>query len=194
MFSILVFLGVQKCKEEEKKTYNTEYLRKEIHVTLTTSTYCPILSINTHLLGTFISCPLSLFSPLASFAMQCVAPSGGSIAFYNALVSHPHVFCLFICEHSWSQTFRSPPCVPQLKTERRLRRNFQTAQRDPWKRLRIPAKDGVSSKQKILLSFDFKSGFAERMKANMWNTWKPHSPHVVPFAYLFIYLSTLYRC
>lgn len=79
LFSILVFLDVQKCKEEEKKTYNTEYLRKEIHVTLTTSTYCQILSINTHLLGTFMTFSLSLFSPLASFAMQCVAPSGGSI-------------------------------------------------------------------------------------------------------------------
>lgn len=56
-FFILVFLVRKNVKK--KKTYNTEYLRKEIHVTLTTSLYCQTLSINTHL--------WTLSSPFLSF-------------------------------------------------------------------------------------------------------------------------------
>lgn len=115
-----------------------------------------------------------------------------------------YVFCLLICEHSWSQTFRSP-LLSQFLSQRRkggcfqdnlTHRNFQTATKDPQQiLLRIPAKDGVSSKQKILPSFEFRSGFAARMKANTWNTWN----HTVPLVFLLhtslsTTLSTLYRC
>lgn len=96
MFSILVFLGVQKCKEEEKKKNLQHRIPQKRN---------PCNLDNLHILsdpdhqhsspGHFHLLFFVFVSPLASFAMQCVAPSGGSIAFYTALVSHPHMCSVF---------------------------------------------------------------------------------------------------
>lgn len=164
----------KKIKEEKKKTYNTEYLRKEIHVTLTTSTSCQILSINGHLWALSSAVLCLSFSPLASFAMQCVAPSGGSIAFYTASVSHRHEFFVNILglKSSAAHLF-----VPQFKTERRL---FSRKWNDTQK-------DVISSKRKKNLSFDFKSGFAERPKCGtLKTTQSPCCSFCIPLYLLFI--------
>ena len=50
------------------------------------------------------------------------------------------------------------------------------------------------NKKKTLPSFDFKCGFCWKDEGQYVEHLKPHAPNVVPFAYLFIYLSTLYRC
>lgn len=133
-------------------------------------------------LGTFICCPLSSFSPLASFAMQCVAPSGGSIAFYTASVSHPHEFFVNILglKSSAAHLF-----VPQFKTERRL---FSRKWNDDTQ------KDGISSKRKKNCpSFDFKSGFAERPKhGTLKTTQSPCCSFCIPL-YLLIYSLSLLK-
>lgn len=178
MFSILVFLGVQK-RRKKKQTYNTEYLRKRNPCNLDN---LHILSDPVHQhssLGTFICCPLSLLSPLASFAMQCVASSGGYIAFYTTLVSHPHEFHLLICQHSWSQIFCNPPFVPQLKKDGCFYENL------------TQKKMGFHQRGKKKSScHDWKVGL---LKGQYVEHLKPHSRHVIPFAYLFIYSLSLLK-
>lgn len=95
------FLVCKKVKRKKKKTYNTEYLRKEIHVTLTTSTSCQILSINSPLWA--LSSAVLVSPPLL---LQCVAPSEGSIAFNTTSASHLQRFCMnILC----LEIFCSPP-------------------------------------------------------------------------------------
>lgn len=69
-----------------KKIYNTEYLRKEIHVTLTTSTYCQILfnpppphpPSSEHF---FFTSPIFRFCLSPLFYPAVGSSGGGSIAF-----------------------------------------------------------------------------------------------------------------
>lgn len=102
-------------------------------------------------LGHFHLLSFVFVSPLASFAMQCVAPSGGSIAFYTALVSHPHPLSFDL------RTFLvSSLSQPHLATEKGcfqdnlMHRNFQTARKNPQKIL--PSKDGVHQNKNLLPS------------------------------------------
>lgn len=174
MFSILVFLGGQK-RRKKKKTYNTEYLRKRNPCNLDN---LHVLSDPVHQhssLGTFICCPLSS-NHLASFAMQCVAPSGGYIAFYTTLVSHPHEFHLLICEHSWSQIFCNPPFVPQFKKDGWFYENLTQKKMGFHQR-------GKKKKNPPVLIEKWVC-----WKANMWNTWN----HTVAMLFpLHTFLSTL---
>lgn len=172
VFENVFHLGVSWCakKVKKKKPYNTEYLRKEIHVTLTTSTSCQIMSINGHLWALLIR-SFSFFSPFASFAMQCVAPSGGSIAlvppwFHFLIIS---LWTLFGLKCSCSPSFHS--LVPSLRQECVVEDNltrFHQEKKFIWVHWAC---------------WKAKSG-----------TLQTHCPHVVPFTYLFIYLSNLYRC
>lgn len=175
MFSILVFLGVQKSKDEKKTTYNTEYLRKEIHVTLTTSTSRQILSINSHLWA--LSSAVLVFPPCFS-AMQCVAPSGGSTAFYTTSVSHPRGFCIHV---PCLEIFCSPPFLPSFLSDRRLLLIIWHTKR--W--------DSIKEK-KFFCLFTFKGGFAERPKrGTVQTTQSPRCSFSLPLYLLICSLSLL---
>lgn len=105
VFENVFHLGVSWCakKVKKKKPYNTEYLRKEIHVTLTTSTSCQIMSINGHLWALLIR---SLF--LFPFCLFCHAVRSAQWRFHSfgsTLVPLPHNFFVNII---WSQMFLQP--------------------------------------------------------------------------------------
>lgn len=175
VFENVFHLGVSWCakKVKKKKPYNTEYLRKEIHVTLTTSTSCQIMSINGHLWALLIR-SFSFFPPFASFAMQCVAPSGGSIIlvppWFHFLMTSLWTFFGLKC--SCSPSFHS--LVPSLRQECVVEDNLTRFHQGKKKTFCHLSSLGL-------------------LKGQTRNT-QPHCPHVVPFTYLFIYLSNLYRC
>lgn len=149
MFSILVFLGVQKCKEEEKKNLQHRIPQKRNPCNLDN---LHILSDLDHQHSSPVLC---LCFPSCFF---CHAVRSTQWRFHSFLYrfgfTSSYVFCLLICEHSWSRTFRSPLCVPHLKTQRRsFSRQFHASQftnsseRSAKDTLRIPSKGGVAPKQ-----------------------------------------------
>lgn len=175
MFSILVFLGVQKSKEEKKKTYNTEYLRKEIHVTLTTSTSCQILSINSHLWA--LSSAVLVIPPL----LFCHAVCSAQWRFHSFLYHFSFTPSWVLYEHSLSWNFLQPTfSFPIFQTERKLLKIWHTKR---W--------DSIKEKKNPSVFLLLKGGL---LKGQNVEQFKPRSLHVAPFAYFFICWSALYHC